>query len=614
MKIGRLGSVSKDGYTVIYASDSESIVSAQIPILPIDTEIECDSDGTYHVVYNNYEPEKENRIRQSENFYNATKSFMDYEDYAYIVKLYPTNCYTLYKKNPFFLCDVNKKDTDDALVDISVIDKNNVVPTFEARLNEMRYIFRKVLLNNENQGHTWMALHDFLETVNKTLRANGHPLLKGTVESYLSYYNDEEFFCENGRVGLKATYIREKIIYRAIKRAHSLSGKYCAFNPAFVNTLSDEQNNAVKDIVSKGGNVSILSGGPGTGKTTTLKRVVTALTEEYMDIKIYLLSPTGRASRRIQEVFGDVDVNVSTVHKFVGYGHFLSKAERKRILEADVIIIDESSMLDLEILGRLLDLVNMESTKIIFVGDIDQLPSVGAGNVLKDLIALGVYTVYLTANYRSDGVIINNSRLINKGCFNLTYDDTFQLIDTSSSLVEYLSGVSDGDIIITPYRVETSKNSKRLYGSTQKTNKYAQKKRFGRYMSNKFNIGDSIIMVKTNYAIGYFNGESGKIIGLNVDGSLVVEFDDRTLTIKNLKHCELGYAITVHKSQGSEYSYCDIIIPKYSDFITRKMLYTAITRAKSKVRLWTNKEILRKVILNNKEEKRNTYLSLFPKF
>ena len=195
----------------------------------------------------------------------------------------------------------------------------------------------------------------------------------------------------------------------------------------------------------------------------------------------------------------------------------------------------------------------------------------------------------------------------------MTQDDTFQICDASKFCAEIFAGNMDDDVCITPYRVDTRP------GSANKINLITQKRRFPELHDfspagdDLYHIGDNIIMNHTNYKIGYFNGETGQVIAQLPEGALQVDFGDRQLVIPDLRDMDLGYAITGHKSQGSEYDVVDICIPEYSDFITRRMLYTAITRAKQKVRIWSDMNTIWKIILNNPEEYRNTFLRTFPK-
>lgn len=615
MVIGRIGTISEDGTTIVYDANSESIFEMKIPHFPEGTEIYQDEDGKWRAYISEGMPkETANRLKQTEDFYYLTRTFLPYKSYIYVQNRFPTSCAKQFKANPFFLTDIYKENSEVPVCSVPVVDKAITLATFEDRIREMKYVIRYCLEWNENEGHTWITYNELNKRIHQILKKDGHALQTGDVSAYLRYFSEEFYFeesknIEESKVALLATYNREKAIYKAISFAVTYENKFPRYNPEEEEDLSMEQNNAVKNLPTMGGHISILTGGPGTGKTTILRTMVTKLISQYPDIRIHLLSPTGKAAKRIQEVFGSQDVEVSTVHKFLGYGHTLTRRELNVIHSADVVIIDESSMLDLDIFERLITMLNLERTKIILVGDVDQLPSIGAGNILSDLIHLGIHTEWLTENYRSQGSIVSNARKINQGILFLKEDESFQILKNPSFIADYLSGMDrNADIVITPYRTAERPGSSRV------VNEIVQTRQFSTLSYNGYHVGDNVIMIHTNYKQGYFNGETGVILSYLPNGDYVIGFGDRELTVKDLHDMDLGYAITVHKSQGSEYPDAVLCIPEYSDFITRRMLYTAVTRAKRKLKIYVkSKEVLRKIIMNNPEELRRTFLSSFPK-
>lgn len=616
MTVGRIGTISEDGVSVVYDTNSEDMLEMRIPCVPIGTEFCLDEEGNWRVVFTEgmSEPERK-RLQESEDFYYLTRHFLSYRDYSYVQSKFPTSCATQFRANPFFLADFSRENTEAPVASVPQIDRSITLPTFADRQREMRYILRYCLESNESDGHTWISYGELNKKAKALLAANGHPLQTGSVASFLRYFARDFYFEEctplsESRVALMTSYQRELSIYRVVMRSIAMDNLYPQYHPVQNDDFSTEQNRAVRYLITKGGHLSILTGGPGTGKTTILRELVSQFSSAYPDVKIHLLSPTGRAARRIKEVFGSCEVEVSTVHKFLGFGHVLTRRELNIIRSAGLVFVDEASMLDLELFERLLSMLNMDTTKLVLVGDVDQLPSIGAGNVLSDLINLGVHTERLTENYRSQGSIVSNSRRINSGITELKEDESFRIVEIPPNVADYLAGMNQhADIIITPYR-----NADRA-GTTRKVNSYAQLRRFGfpgRY--DGYHVGDIVIMEHTNYKQGYFNGEAGVIMSYSSSGDYLVNFGDRQVTVKDTKDMSLGYAITVHKSQGSEYPNGIICIPEYCDFITRRMLYTAVTRAKEVVTIMvSDRESLRKVILNNPEETRRTFLSSFPK-
>lgn len=616
MVVGRLGSTSKDGVTVVYDANTEEMIEARIPRVPEGTQFALDNQGNWKIVFNESAPtELNNRLRQAEEFYYATRDFLFYDDYVYIQKTYPTNCAKKFKTNPFFITTLTKENTDIPICTAPVVDSHIILSTFEDRKQEMFYIIKHALQRNESNGHTWMYYSELESYVKKTLASDGHPLLSGGVFPYIRYFSDDFYFepgtdLYSSKVGLFSTYNTEYIIYRAVSSASRRPTPFPLYEHINNEDLSTEQNKAIKNIITKGGHISILTGGPGTGKTTILREAIDTLLMQYPYSRVHLLAPTGKASKRIKEVFGERDISISTVHKFLGYGHILTRKELDVIHMADLVVVDESSMLDLEIFSRLLTLLDMSHTKLILVGDVDQLPSIGAGNILSDLITLGVHTERLTENYRSLGSIVFNARKMNAGELFLREDDSFKIIDGIPAFAsDFVTGMDkDADIVITPYRVQNKR------GSATNINKIAQERIFRNsrtFSTGDFRVGDVVVMNHTNYKQGYFNGESGVVLAFLPTGDYVVGFGDRELTVKNPKEMDLGYAITTYKSQGSEYDDIDICIPEFSDFVTRRMLYTAVTRAKRRVRLFASKSTIFKIIMNNPEQIRRTFLSTF---
>lgn len=418
--------------------------------------------------------------------------------------------------------------------------------------------------------------------------------------------------------------------------------------------LDDLQRQAVSYAVNSG--VLVITGGPGTGKTTTINTIIKVFAHEGKTI--LLAAPTGRAAKRMSESTG---WPASTIHRLLEYqgrpeddkadgaetirGHF--ERDDSNPLECDVVIIDEMSMVDIFLMNSLLKAVH-KGTRLIMVGDANQLPSVGAGNVLRDIINSGsIRTIKLTHIFRqaAESDIVVNAHRINAGnkvdltkksrdflfIRNQNPDQIFNSITALvlDKLPGYL-GVDPFDMqIMTPQR-KGALGVERLNQLLQdKLNPKSSKKPEKEINGTLFRLGDKVMQVKNDYNLiweirgrfgipiekgeGVFNGDIGIIREINnFAQNLTVQFDDRYVEYE-FKQCDsldLAYAITIHKSQGSEYP--AVIIPMYQGphmLMNRNLLYTAVTRAKRCVCLVGNPQIFEQMISNESEAKRYSSLS-----
>jgi exodeoxyribonuclease V alpha subunit len=413
-------------------------------------------------------------------------------------------------------------------------------------------------------------------------------------------------------------------------------------------SLSDSQKEAVCSALTQG--VLILTGGPGTGKTTTINTIIEVL--EKKGLQITLAAPTGRAAKRMSEATGR---EAKTIHRLLEVA-FISEDARRQVfhrneenpLETDVLIVDESSMIDILLMKNLLDAV-ADGTRLILVGDADQLPSVGAGNVLKDLINSGCLPVArLSEIFRqaAESAIITNAHRINNGEYpeindkekdfffmprSSPEDVTHTILDLiSTRLPAYKNFDSLHDIqVLTPMRKSTLGVTQLNNVLQAKLNPPSQKKREREYGSIIFREGDKVMQIKNNYDAsweifnkkgyrvdfgeGVFNGDMGVIHSIDNDDGLCVLFDDNrrvSYTFSQLDELELAYAVTVHKSQGSEYR--AVIIPVFAGpqmLLTRNLLYTAVTRARELAVLVGIPATMQRMIDNNRVTSRYTALA-----
>lgn len=420
-------------------------------------------------------------------------------------------------------------------------------------------------------------------------------------------------------VDFKILFDIEKEIKEAIK---SLSIK-----------LSKIQIDAIKSCFEE--NISIITGGPGTGKTT----IINTISKIYLDngYNISLCAPTGRAAKRIEETTG---IEAKTIHRMLGYipssyddiGHFEYNEDNP--LDTDVIIIDEMSMVDVVLFEKLLRGMK-DNTRLVIVGDVDQLPSVGAGNVLRDLINSKKikYTKLVDIFRQSESSnIIVNAHKINNGqepILNEKNSDFFFLKTETPAITRNVVVDLISKRLPNAYGYDFSKDIQILTQSRKgicgvfELNRLLQdilnpktETTDELLVGNKlFRVNDKVMQTKNNYNLSFFdsdgeenfgvyNGDMGHIIFIDKSSKkLTVEMDDNRVidyTLEDLDNLELAYAITIHKSQGSEFK--SVIIPMFDGYRllqTRNLLYTAITRAKENIILVGDKNVMNNMIRNN---------------
>ena len=406
-------------------------------------------------------------------------------------------------------------------------------------------------------------------------------------------------------------------------------------------TLDEHQVTAVKEAVRNG--LLVITGGPGTGKTTTINTIIRYF--ELEGLEIFLAAPTGRAAKRMSETTG---FEARTVHRMLelnggaeGSGGF--ERDESNPLEADVIIVDEMSMVDISLMYSLLKAISV-GTRLILVGDVNQLPSVGPGSVLRDIIqSHACNVVMLTKIFRqaSTSDIIVNAHKINHG---------EEVILDNKSMDFFFLKRYDADVIInvvlqlikqklpkfvdaTPYDIQVLTPMRkgllgveRLNGILQRyMNPPANDKVEKEYGSTVFREGDKVMQTKNNYqlaweirtkfgltvdkGLGIFNGDMGIIRQINdFAEQMIIEFDEGRMVeypYKLLDELELAYAITIHKSQGSEYP--AVVIPLLGGpmmLMNRNLLYTAVTRARKCVTLVGNEVTFQQMIRNTSQQKR----------
>ena len=559
--------------------------------------------------------------------------------------------------NPYILIDISRgvdfKQIDQMAIKLGVEKEN------QKRVKSgIKYALIKITYN----GHCCTLKENLIEYVKTLLNVNEAVIEDGIInlkvnnEIIIEERDEEEwvylysFYNAENQIAERITKLDKA---RNVKKVSNIEKELKLIEERTDILLSEKQKEAIRAINDN--NVTIITGGPGTGKTTIIKSIIEIYKQK--KYKIVLCAPTGRAAKRMSETTGE---EASTLHRLLEIGKvdeeslFKKNSEYKGApIDGDIIIVDEVSMVDMFIMSYLLDCI-YQGTKLILVGDSDQLPSVGPGSVLKDLIASEkIVTVHLDKIFRQAAkskIIVNahrvnnGKRFINKEDPELEEDvnqDFFFIRETNQEkiLKEVLS-LCNGRLknfgeydffeniqVLTPTK-------KGLLG-TKELNKALQEAlnphRDGEAEKNSmgatFRIGDRVMQIKNNYDMyweklcdsgvetgnGIFNGETGIITNINEKGkNLSVKFDDEKVCkyeFNDLEQIEHSYCMTIHKAQGSEFDVVIMIVPQAAPMLlTRNLLYTGLTRAKKLLIVIGNDKVVDYMIKNVDSKKRNTGL------
>lgn len=479
----------------------------------------------------------------------------------------------------------------------------------EARL---RAGLQFVLQEATDQGHCYLPLGDLLRRSAQALGVESEERLAASVEALLDEGGlKSEPAGDDQCIYLPPMWQAERSLARRLKSLLArpvradlkrVEDWLVRFAAAKHIELSDEQHRAIIEAASS--RVLILTGGPGTGKTTTLRAMVALF--HAMGRRVLLGSPTGRAAQRLSEVTG---VEAKTIHRLLEFDptQMGFKRNEEMPLEADVVVVDEASMLDVVLANNLLKAVAAEA-QLILVGDVDQLPSVGPGTVLRDLIGSNAVPVArLTTVFRqaAESLIIQNAHRVNRSefphlvrpgasrsdCYFIEAEEPEEILQwiiktVATSLPRRYGWNPLGDIqVLAPMnrgRVGANNLNQVLQENLNPpgSNK-TELARFGRTLR----VGDKVIQRVNNYKLEVFNGDMGTIEYIDlIDQLVAVRFADRLVTYDYADVLELGhgFAVSVHKSQGSEYP--AVVLPVHTQhfmMLSRNLLYTALTRAKN---------------------------------
>ncbi len=571
------------------------------------------------------------------------KDYMSITEATKVYKKLGSGAVGIITKNPYILCEGENSLTfaqaDEIAMRLGFTSENS----YRVR-SGITYVLE---YNAHTNGHTCLPIDKLIKASAETLGID-EGIVTDKLNRFIklgefSVYNDSE----NALV--MTTDVNDTEDYIA-RRLHAIDTSAPRFTTDDIASLIENleyklgityetlQKKAIYEALC--GGVAIITGGPGTGKTTIVKALITLFSN--LNQKVVLAAPTGRAAKRMSEATSS---EAKTIHRMLemekGDVDVRFGRNATNPIDETVCIVDEASMIDINLMQALVKALK-RGARLVLIGDANQLPSVGAGNVLSDLILSHCFrTVELTEIFRQskESLIVTNAHKINRGeapnlsavngdFFFVSRSYERDIAKTVSSLVTerlpatYGKGIREGIQVITP--------SKKGAGGVEMLNAELQERMNPKSRSKKeksahgtvFRVGDKVMQTSNNYEIewkrgsqegmGIFNGDIGIIEDIDLADSIMhIRFDDRLATygFDLLDDLELAYAITVHKSQGSEYPV--VIIPMYSCppmLMTRNLLYTAVTRAKKMVVMVGRADIVSKMVSNNSELKRYTTL------
>lgn len=481
-----------------------------------------------------------------------------------------------------------------------------------------------------DEGHTYVTLGMCMDEFKKIPSALSSEISDRFISSDFFHIKGIEVIVKNNEVMLfhKKRKLLEQNIARQIKRLADTSVNL-KFKPSIIDEIAEEtkmkyaaqQRGAFNLLHSTG--LKIVTGGPGTGKTTTINGILRAYEKICPGKIVKCCAPTGRAAQRMSESTGREAVTVHRITEYQSFGdsNITCKNADNPII-ADCLVVDEVSMLDVELASVLLSAIK-DGTLVIFMGDINQLVSVGPGNVLKDIINSGVVEVYqLTDVFRqaADSGIITNAVKINKGNTKLAetddfhilrFDDALSMKEACMDLFKKLWNLND------KFRVQFLSPAHKGCCGVRELNIAAQtyvNQNSNSYFSSgkrKFYPNDKIILTNNNYNMGYYNGDCGTVTSFTKGVGIEVDICGNMYSLDRgmMKDVSLAYDITIHKSQGSEYPI--VIIPMSKNvpkMLVRNLLYTGVTRAKKEVYILSEQDAMEIAILTESVDSRKTTL------
>ena len=573
---------------------------------------------------------------------------LSYQDSFSIIDKYGESTLKVFDEDPYRIpCEIG--DVSVQSIDKVLRKRGLKIDFFDEK--RLAAIVMSEVRNASNRGSTCVLCSELEADLQKRLFIKDSD--KGLFEQKLS--GAKALLSAKGLVNYDYKTISQKTVYAVERDAAHLLKVYAKsyienpfenndllFQGKGTELLSDEQRTAVENVFKYP--VSIITGGPGTGKSFLTKYIFDACTR--VDLECQASAPTGRAAKRLYQAIAGKNTNLDkeisqTIHKLLGMIQNDGKYEKNENVKISkgVLIVDESSMIDVFLADDLLKAIEM-GTRIVFIGDPNQLPSVNAGNFFLDMIESGCIPVTrLTNVFRQEegNVIIENARRINSGLFPITADviclpnDNYFHIEASGQ--DAVEAVKDAVLnklptyfgvdpvteiqIYTPVHngrcgtIQLNNTLRELLNKTEEDSTVF-------YWGNKcFRIGDKVMQTRNNYGLGIMNGDIGFVESIDLSQDTIqVKFEDNQYPVPysgaNLKDLEIAYAMTVHKSQGSEIPCAIIVIDpdngKLPAIVSRQLIYTAVTRAKKAVVLIGKRSMFQNAIDHVQINSRRTML------
>lgn len=512
---------------------------------------------------------------------------------------------------PFAICDAIGK-------------KQEIPPTAKPRLGSLLY---EAMLKTLNNGHTYTSLAGLYNESKKIIKQSAYKEIIPAGLLLSTIVQDKRFIIEKVnprcRIYLRKIWEAEQVIIKEKDRLNN-SKKRLRYTCDLIKTAERDCNIIYGESqkqafgVLKETGLKIITGGPGTGKTTTINGIITAYKLMHPEKTIACCAPTGRAAQRMSASTG---MPASTIHRLIEYqpyGESTNHKDANNPIMADMIVVDEFSMVDTELFAMLLSAIKNGSL-VLIIGDPNQLPSVGSGNLLHDFInskKIECHALDTVYRQKSESKIIANSIKVNSGQTDLEQGPDFEIFNFKNEddirekvkdiVNEYYDAKNPYDL---QFLTSTHKSSignfainKLIQGLVNKETKKLV------HNSSFYKKHDKVIMLKNNYDKNYFNGDIGTITKVS-DMGLEIDINNKIHQIEKslMQDISLAYCMTIHKSQGSEFPVVVVILPKNPKImLKRNLLHTALTRAKQKVIVLTVDDALEIAIKNTIIDKRNT--------